>query len=70
MKKWQRSKGFVISWYILLMAWLLLSIFVPGIISYFFILFSAFGAIYNHINYKKAIQSQNTLNVKSVDLNK
>ncbi len=71
MKNWQRSKGFVISWYVLFLIWLLLYlIFYQGVFGFIFVILTAFGSIYNHINYKRAVRSQNTHNVKSIDLNK
>jgi len=70
MRNWRGTKGFVISWYILFLIWLIFFIVYPGVFSFIFVIFTVFGSLYNHINYMKAVRLQNTHNVKSIDLNK
>lgn len=69
MKQWRHSKSFVISWYVLLLIWIIMPIYlsIPSIITILFIMFSAFGACVNHIKYFKRSKRPY---VKIIDLNK
>lgn len=69
MKQWRHSKSFVISWYALLLIWIIMPIYlsIPSIITILFIMFSALGACVNHIKY---IKRSKRPYVKIIDLNK